>query len=151
MPSEDPNQGMDWTENDEKDIVFEHVSFGYKEELQILHDVSLRIPAGKMTAIIGDNGCGKSTVLKLAQGFYQPQSGSIRVAGNQVSQIKPAQLRSRFGYVLQNSEMFAASLRENMTYGVREEVTDEMVAQIGKKACLTELVDTLPQGYDTVL
>lgn len=151
MPNEDPNQGMDWTDSEEKDIVFDHVSFGYKENMEILHDVSLRIPAGKMTAIIGDNGCGKSTVLKLAQGFYQPQGGTVCVAGNPVSPVKPAQLRCRFGYVLQNSEMFAASLRENMTYGVCEEVTDEMVADIGAKTCLTELADTLPQGYDTVL
>lgn len=151
MPSEDPSKGADWVNTDDKDIVFDHVSFGYNENREILHDVSLRIPAGKMTAIIGDNGCGKSTVLKLAQGFYQPRSGSITVGGNAVAQVKPAALRSRFGYVLQNSEMFAASLRDNMTYGVKGEVSDEMLHDIGRKACLTELADSLPAGYDTVL
>lgn len=151
MPTEDPRKGEDWIESEEKGIVFDHVSFGYKADMEILHDVSLRIPAGKMTAIIGDNGCGKSTILKLAQGFYQPSSGTITVAGNSVDKVKPAQLRSRFGYVLQNSEMFAASLRENMTYGVREEVTEDQLRLIGEKACLTELAASLPQGYDTVL
>lgn len=151
MPTEDPNQGVEWADGEDKDIVFDHVSFGYTQDREILHDVSLRIPAGKMTAIIGDNGCGKSTVLKLAQGFYQPASGSIYVGGNQVSQVKPAQLRARFGYVLQNSEMFATSLRDNMTYGVQEEVSDEQVADIGRKACLQELAQSLPEGYDTVL
>lgn len=151
MPTENPNQGIEWSDGEDQDIVFDHVSFGYTQDREILHDVSLRIPAGKMTAIIGDNGCGKSTVLKLAQGFYQPASGIIHVGGNQVSQVKPAQLRAHFGYVLQNSEMFAASLRDNMTYGVQEEVSDELVADIGRKACLQELAQSLPQGYDTVL
>lgn len=151
MPTEDPEQGEAWLESGDRDIVFDRVSFGYNADREILHEVSLRIPAGKMTAIIGDNGCGKSTVLKLAQGFYQPGSGSITVGGNDVAQVKPAQLRSRFGYVLQNSEMFATSLRENMTYGVKEAVSDEMLCDIGRKACLTELAETLPQGYDTVL
>lgn len=150
MPQEDPNKGFAWEDGQNKDIVFDHVSFGYNENRQILHDVCMRIPAGKMTAIIGDNGCGKSTVLKLAQGFYQPQSGTITVCGNDVSRVKQGQLRSHFGYVLQNSEMFATSLRENMTYGVAD-VSDQVVADIGRKACLQELADSLPDGYDTVL
>ncbi len=151
MPVEDPEKGEAWKETADKDIVFEDVCFGYTEGIEVLHGVSLRIPAGKTTAIIGDNGGGKSTLLKLMQGFYLPDSGTITVAGNQVGQVKLHDLRGQFGYVLQNSELFAASLRDNMIYGVKEEVSDEYVEKIGRMACLDEFAATLEEGYHTMI
>lgn len=151
LPVETPDQGQDWQQGDSRDVVFDNVHFGYTDDLEILHGVSLRIPGGKMTAIIGDNGSGKSTLLKLMQGFYLPGSGSISVAGNQVGSVQLHQLRSHFGYVLQENELFAASLRENMTFGMKDEVSDAQVEAAGAAACLDELANSLPEGYNTVL
>lgn len=151
MQVENPDQGEDWKQTGDKDIVFEDVRFGYTDEVEVLHGVSLRIPAGKTTAIIGDNGCGKSTLLKLMQGYYTADSGSITVAGNKIGEVKLHDLRAKFGYVLQNSELFAASLRYNMTYGVKEEVSDEYLEQIGRMACLDEFANTLEDGYNTMI
>ncbi len=151
LPVETPDKGEDWRQGESSDVVFENVHFGYTDDLEILHGVSLRIPGGKMTAVIGDNGSGKSTLLKLMQGFYLPNSGAISVAGNQVGDVQLHQLRSHFGYVLQENELFAASLRENMTFGMPEEVSDEQVEAAGAAACLDELAKSLPEGYNTVL
>ncbi len=151
LPIESPDKGEDFVENENKDVIFENVHFSYVPETEVLHGVSLRIPAGKTTAIIGDNGCGKSTLLKLMQGFYTPDSGTITVAGNDVGNVSLHQLRRRMGYVLQNSELFAASLKDNMTYGATEEISDEALRQIGEKACLNEVADALENGYDTVI
>lgn len=149
LPGEDPEAGEEWTEGMQEDIVLEHVRFGYTEDTEIIHDLSIRIPAGKVTALIGDNGCGKSTVLKLIQGFYRPASGNITVAGNEVGKVKLSALRGQFGYVIQNSPVFAGTIRENMTYGLNREVSSEELYAMSEKTCIREFAEKLPEGYDT--
>lgn len=163
LESENPDEGEAWRELKDKDIYFEHVNFGYVEGTPIVKDLSLHIPAGKTTAIIGDNGCGKSTVLKLMQGFYRPQGGVITVAGNQLGSAKLEDLRSQFGsvrmmdlrehfgYVLQTNPLFAGTIRENIAYGLQREVTQEEIEEAAKAACAHEFIMQFPDGYDTMI
>ena len=84
-----------------EDIVFDRVSFAYTPEQDVLHDVSLRIPAGKATAIIGGNGAGKSTLFKLLTRLYEPKSGAIRFGGDNIADFALTGWRDRFAYVFQ--------------------------------------------------
>ena len=131
------------------DIVLERVSFGYIPQQPVLHDLSLTIPAGKVTAIIGSNGSGKSTLLKLLQGIYQPDSGRIRLGAAAADEVKPARLRRQFGYILQHNPLFSGSIRDNITYGVSGTVEDEAVFQAARLADADGFIRELPQGYDT--
>ena len=149
-PEEDPEAGFELPENQgNADIVLERVSFGYIPQQPVLHDLSLTIPAGKVTAIIGSNGSGKSTLLKLLQGIYQPDSGRIRLGAAAADEVKPARLRRQFGYILQHNPLFSGSIRDNITYGVSGTVEDEAVFQAAGLADADGFIRELPQGYDT--
>jgi ATP-binding cassette subfamily B protein AbcA/BmrA len=149
MPRENPEKGEEWQDSGNKDIVFENVDFGYNKDRVIIHGLSMTIPSNRVTAVIGDNGCGKSTIMKLMQGFYKPSSGNIRVGENEVGKVKMADLRGKFSYVLQDNPLFAGTIRDNIAYGVDHKVTDEEVAAAAKAACIDEFIIQLPMGYDT--
>lgn len=151
-PQEDPNAGQDLPKDLENgDIVLESVSFGYIPQQPVLHDLNLTIPAGKVTAIIGDNGCGKSTLLKLLQGIYQPDSGRIWLGPGRYAadELKPCELRRRFGYILQHNPLFSGSVRDNITYGVRGAVDDEDVFKAARLSDADDFIRELPLGYGT--
>ena len=131
------------------DIELKHVRFSFDGEYQVLQDVSFTIPYGKRTAIIGGNGSGKSTVMKLLQGFYQPDSGMITLGGQDLKESKLSDLRGMFAYVLQNSPMFSGTVRDNLTYGARSEVTEEEMITAARLACADDFIRALPNGYDT--
>ena len=147
-PEEDPNAGYDLPGDlPERDIVLDRVSFGYVPQQPVLHDLSLTIPAGKTTAIIGNNGSGKSTLLKLLQGIYPPDSGRVWLGKSAVDEVKLAQLRRRFGCVLQHNPLFSGTVRDNIAYGETSEVSDETVVQAAKLADADGFIRQLPQGY----
>ena len=147
-PEEDPDAGRDLLEGQAKeDIVLERVSFGYDPHQPVLHDLSLTIPAGKATAIIGNNGCGKSTLLKLIQGIYPPDSGRVWLGAAAADQIKLAQLRRQFGYILQHNPLFSGTIRDNIAYGETREVSDEAIAQAARLADADGFISQLPEGY----
>ncbi len=149
-PEEDPDAGYDLPEGQaEQDIVLDRVSFGYVPQQPVLHDLSLTIPAGKTTAIIGNNGCGKSTLLKLLQGVYPPDSGRVWLGKSAVDEVKLAQLRCRFGCVLQHNPLFSGSVRDNIAYGETEAVSDEAIAGAARLADADGFIRQLPQGYDS--
>lgn len=149
-PEEDLNAGCDLPDTGKsEDIVLEDVSFGYDPKQPVLHDLNLTIPAGKVSAIIGDNGSGKSTLLKLLLGIYAPDSGHILLGGTAADQVKPSQLRSQFGCILQNNPIFSGSVRENIAYGVSGEADDAAVFQAAKLADADGFIRELPQGYDS--
>ena len=149
-PEEDPDAGYDLPEGQpEQDIVLDRVSFGYVPQQPVLHDLSLTIPAGKTTAIIGNNGCGKSTLLKLLQGVYPPDSGRVWLGKTAVDEVKLAQLRRRFGCVLQHNPLFSGSVRDNIAYGETEAVSDEAIAGAARLADADGFIRQLPQGYDS--
>ena len=131
------------------DIELKDVSFSFDGAYQVLKNVSFTIPYGKRTAIIGGNGSGKSTVMKLLQGFYWPDSGSISINGQDISQVKLKDLRGRFAYVLQNTPLLSGTIRENLVYGAREEIEESAVIAAAKLARAHDFIMELPQGYDT--
>ncbi|WP_217958621.1 ABC transporter ATP-binding protein [Acutalibacter muris] len=149
-PEEDPDAGYDLPEGRAKeDIVLERVSFGYDPRQPVLHDLSLTIPAGITTAIIGNNGCGKSTLLKLLQGIYLPDSGRVWLGESAVDKVKLAQLRRRFGCIFQHNPLFSGSVRDNIAYGEKDEVSDEAVAGAARLADADGFISQLPEGYDS--
>lgn len=149
IEEENTNAGDEWIDGDNQDIILENVSFGYDNERTIIKNLTCRIPAGKTTAIIGDNGSGKSTVLKLIQGLYQPQGGTITVAGNDLSRTKMKELRSKFGYVMQNNLLFSGSIKDNIIYGTDTNQEDQDYLYYARMAGVDEFIQKFPEGYDS--
>lgn len=106
------------------DITFDNVSFAYNEDREVLKDISLNIPMGKVTAIIGGNGAGKSTVFKLLVRLYEPGEGSIKFGGEDISGYDLIAWRDRFAYVFRKDPLIGGTVRENMTYGLDREVSE---------------------------
>ena len=101
----------------------EHVSFGYHEEKEILHDISLKIPMGTMTALVGPSGGGKSTIAKLIAGFWDANRGKIMLGGVDEREIPLTQLYDQVAFVTQDNYLFDDTIRENIRMG-RVEATD---------------------------
>lgn len=130
------------------DIVFDNVSFSYSAEREVLHNVSLRIPAGKVTAIIGGNGAGKSTLFKLISRLYEPTDGCIRFGSDDICTYDLTQWRERFSYVFQKEPLIGGTVRENLVYGLDRQVTDEELIDVVKKAGCYDCIMEKPHGFD---
>lgn len=131
------------------DIVLRDVWFGFDPDYPVLRGTSFTIPYGKRTAIIGGNGSGKSTVMKLLQGFYRPNSGSITMNGQDITDLRLSDLRGQFAYVLQNTPLLSGTIRENLIYGAQTPPDDEAIVAAAKAACAHDFIMRLPEGYDT--
>jgi len=130
-------------------IEFDHVSFSYGSDREtVLRDVSLCIPAGKTTAIVGQSGSGKTTLISLLCRFYEPSSGRIRVDGLPLSALDADDWRRRIAWVGQDAHLFSASIRENIRYG-RLEATDSEILTAAIEADADGFIRLLPEGYDT--
>ncbi len=130
------------------DIVFDHVDFAYNEEREILKDISVRIPMSKVTAIIGGNGAGKSTVFKLLTRLYEPTSGKIEFHEDNIADYNVTQWRDRFAYVFQKNPLVSGTVRENLTYGLDREVSDEELIEVTKKANCYDCIMSKPEGFN---
>lgn len=130
------------------DIVLEHVTFAYDEEREVIKDLSLTIPQGKVTAIIGGNGAGKSTLFKLLTRLYTPKSGTISFGQEDISQFNLTQWRDRFAYVAQKDPLIGGTVRENLTYGLEQEVTEEELVAVAKKAKCYDCIMEKPNGFE---
>ncbi len=131
----------------EGSVGFSHVQFGYDPERIIIHDFSEKVESGKMVAIVGPTGAGKTTMVKLLMRFYDVNSGSITVDGRDLRDFKRAALRQNFGMVLQETWLFAGTIRDNIRYG-RLDATDEEIIAAAKSAHAHRFIETLPGGYD---
>lgn len=133
-----------------RDIEIKNLSFSYNGSLNelALKNVSLSIPAHKVTAIVGESGCGKTTLIKLLQGFYEPTSGSIRVGGADFQSINPHTWRAATGSVMQDSFIFSDTIEGNITFSA-EKVDRERMKRAARLACIDDFVESLPMGYDT--
>jgi ABC-type multidrug transport system fused ATPase/permease subunit len=111
------------------DIEFRNVSFVYpsRTDVPVLQGFNLRVPADTTTALVGSSGAGKSTVVSLLQRFYDVNSGSICIDGNDIRSLDLKWMRSKIGYVQQEPQLFGLTVRENVCYGVDGDVTDEQV------------------------
>jgi ATP-binding cassette subfamily B protein len=132
------------------DVVFDDVSFSYDEDMPVLKRVSLRASPGETVALVGPTGAGKTTIVNLLTRFYDIDSGSIRVDGIDIRQLRKDDLRRKLGIVLQDSFLFADTVMENIRYG-RLDATDEEVIAAAELANADQFVRRLPQGYQTVL
>ncbi|MDF2937294.1 MAG: multidrug transporter ATP-binding protein [Paenibacillaceae bacterium] len=132
------------------EVIFKDVSFGYKEGVPVLKDVSLHARPGDMIALVGPTGAGKTTVVNLLTRFYELESGSVTVDGAELSTIDKNSLRTGLGIVLQDAALFSDSIRENIRYG-KLDATDEEVKAAAKLANADSFIRKLPNGYDTVL
>ncbi|XP_012231551.1 mitochondrial potassium channel ATP-binding subunit isoform X2 [Linepithema humile] len=132
-------------------IVFKDVKFSYptRPDHVILKNFSLHIPAGKMVAIVGASGNGKSTVAALLERFYDVEEGSITIDGRDIRSLNSSYLRGCvFGYINQEPTLFATSIMENIRYG-KQEATDEEVIEAAKEANAHEFITKFPDGYAT--
>jgi len=130
------------------EIVFENVTFGYDPKYPVLHDVSFNVKPSETIALVGPTGSGKSTIIKLLSRFYETQSGSIKVDGQDVRQLTQRSLREGMGIVLQNTFLFAGTIMDNIKYG-KLEATDEEAVNAAKTVEAHEFIANLPNGYDT--
>lgn len=135
----------------EGQITFDNVNFRYRPDgAEILHNISLRIPAGKVVGIVGRSGSGKSTLTKLVQRLYVPQSGRILVDGVDLSMVDTLWLRRNIGVVLQENFLFNRSIRENIA--LNDPATPiERVMQVARMAGAHEFILEQQEGYDTVI
>lgn len=131
-------------------IQLSHVSFGYHADKEVLHDVSLTIPAGTMTAFVGPSGSGKSTIAKLIAGFWDVTSGAITLGGQDLNRVPLKQLYDQVAFVSQDNYLFDESIRENIRMG-RPAATDAEVEAVAKAAGCDAFIRSLEHGYDTVV
>jgi len=133
-------------------LAFDHVEFRYPTRLEVaaLHDFSLTVSPGERVAVVGPSGAGKSTLFQLAQRFYDPQSGTVRMDGVALTQADPAAIRARIAVVPQETVIFAASARDNLRYG-RWDADDAALWAAAEAANAAQFLQQLPQGLDTFL
>ena len=132
------------------DVSLEHVAFGYDPGRTVLHDLTLEAPAGKLIAIVGPTGAGKTTIINLLMRFYDPDSGTIRIDGQEIRSAVRRSVRGAYAMVLQDTWVFNGTIFENIAYG-RENATMEEVVAAAKAARIHPFIMRLPQGYDTVI
>ena len=131
-------------------VELEHVSFGYTPERTVLKDFSLEARPGQLIAIVGPTGAGKTTLINLLMRFYDPQSGVIRVDGQEISGLTRSSLRLAWSMVLQDTWLFYGTIAENIAYG-RPGATREEIVAAARAAHIHNFITRLPQGYDTIL
>ena len=131
-------------------IELKNVDFGYTPEKMVLHDVSLYAKPGQKIAFVGATGAGKTTITNLINRFYDIEDGKIRYDGININKIKKADLRKSLGIVLQDTNLFTGTIKENIKYG-KENATDEEVIEAAKLANAHGFIMRLPKGYDTLL
>jgi len=131
-------------------LVFEKVGFGYKEEEEIISDLSFNIRPGECVALVGPTGSGKSTVLSLLLRFFDPPRGNIYLDGADIRRLSLADLRSAVGCVFQETFLFSATMRENLAFAATQ-ATDEKIRKAVETAQLGKFLSELPEGLDTIV
>jgi ATP-binding cassette subfamily B protein len=132
------------------EIELRDVSFGYGSRGLVLNQISMRIPAGRTTAIVGESGSGKSTLLKLLMNYYQPTSGRVFVDGTDLRDFELASYRAGLGVVTQDTFVFNGTIRDNIALARPDASLDEII-DVARAAGLDDFISGLPQRYDTVI
>ena len=129
-------------------VRFEEVTFGYKAELPILHDINIDIPPGRTVAVVGATGAGKSSLINLLCRFYDPQAGRITLDGHDLREVTQRSLHTQVGLVLQDTFIFSGTVGDNIRYGRPDAAHSEVIAA-AQAVNAHEFIMKLPQGYDT--
>lgn len=134
---------------EDKSIFIENLSFHYDTLSDaVINDVSLNIPEGKVTAIVGMSGSGKTTLVKLLLGFYSPTRGNVRIGGINLSNIKPQAWRAKCGTVMQDGFIFSESIAKNIAIG-KDHIDEQRLLHAAKIANIQDMIENLPLGYNT--
>jgi ATP-binding cassette subfamily B protein len=131
-------------------VVFDHVTFGYEPSRPVLHEVDLELEPGKVVALIGHTGAGKTTVASLVPRFYDVQSGSVSIDGRDVRGVTLTSLRREIGVIAQDPFLFSASVRENIAFG-RPGASDEEIERAARLAQAHDFITALPEEYETII
>ena len=131
-------------------VTFDNVSFNYAERAETLKNISFDAEAGKIVAIVGPTGAGKTTLMSMIPRFYDPREGRVLIDGRDLRSIAVASLRDNISLVLQEPLLFSGTIADNINYG-RLEATREDIMQAAKDANAHDFISRLPQGYDTEL
>lgn len=130
------------------DVRFDNVVFGYSGDSKVLDGISFDVKPGKMLALVGATGVGKTTIVSLLERFYDPQSGKITIDGHDIRHATLSSLRKNISIVLQDVFLFNGTVYENIAYGT-ENATEEEVYAAAKTACADEFIREMPEGYMT--
>ncbi|KQS20210.1 multidrug ABC transporter permease [Exiguobacterium sp. Leaf187] len=130
------------------DVTVDHLSFGYNET-PILQDVSFTLPRGKTTAIVGPSGSGKTTLFAILERFYQPTSGQIRLGDQSITDLTLSSWRQAIGYVAQDSPVLSGTIRDNLIYGLAEDVSEDKIREAARMANADTFIERFPEGYAT--
>lgn len=134
------------------DITFDNVCFQYDgNNVEVLQDISFTVKAGQVVALLGSTGSGKSTLVNLLPRFYEYTSGRILLDGVELKEYPRQYLRAQIGIVEQEPFLFSRSIRENITYGVGRQVSDEEVERAARAAAIHDTILSFPQGYRTLV
>ena len=131
-------------------VCFEHVTFSYDGEVNVLDDVSFTITPGETIALVGPTGAGKTTIVNLISRFYDIQKGIVSIDGYNVKDVTIESLRSQMGIMTQDNFLFSGTIKENIRYG-KLDATDEEIIAAAKAVHAHEFITQLENGYDTVL
>jgi len=147
---EDLHKGQDVDLSD-KSIIFDNVTFNYDEDTEVLKQVSFEARPNETIAFAGPSGGGKTTIFSLIERFFQLDEGQILLADLNIEEISLKSWRSQIGYVPQESSLFASSIRENLCYGLEREVSEEELWQVVELACAKDVIENLPDKFETLL
>lgn len=132
------------------DVRFERVTFGYDPEKPVLHDIDFHVPPGKIVALVGPTGAGKSTLVSLIARFYDPQRGRVLIDGMDVHDASLASLRTQISFVFQETYLFSDTVSANIAYG-RPNLSHGDIEVAARLAQAHDFIEQLPKGYDTIL
>jgi ATP-binding cassette, subfamily B, bacterial len=132
------------------EVHFENLSFGYEGDSTILDGIDFRVRPGQLMALVGRSGIGKSTIVDLLMRLYEPTAGRVLIDGTDIREVTLASLRRQISVVLQDSVLFAGTIRENIAYGISD-ATDERVETAARLAGAHEFLNDLADGYDTLV
>ena len=130
------------------DIRFEHVRFGYTDDVEILHDIDFTVHSGEMAAIVGPSGSGKSTIINFIPRLWDVDGGRVTIGGVDVRRFDLTYLRSQIGMVSQDTYLFNGTIRENLLYAKEDATQEELIAAC-RAASIHDFIIAQPDGYDT--
>ena len=133
------------------EIIFDHVYFEYEEDNPVLKDINFTCNQGSIIALLGSTGSGKTSLVNLLPRFYDANRGRILLDSVEITEYSRKYLRSQIGIVEQEPFLFSRTIKENITYGVHREVSDEEIMQAAQFAAIHNVIQEFPKGYDTLV
>ena len=147
---ETPDEDRPELEVKNGEVMFKDVDFSYNKDKELIKDLNIAAKPGQRVAIVGPTGAGKTTIVNLLMNFYGVDNGTIFVDGQSIDSVQRDSLRKNFGMVLQDTWLFAGTVKENIAYG-KEGATDEEIINAAKAASAHGFIKRLPNGYDTMI